>query len=125
MTSTLTNTLPMAAMFTRNKYIGWGSLVFAVQNWLGESAESKKAASQPAIFSVGMAGMALMVVSVFLLPWLVDGKWKIRALTETDISPDVPPTPGSKRWTGSGGSLKKIPLYDWRWRLVWNGLAAA
>lgn len=55
MTSTLSSTLPMAAMFTRNKYIGWGSVVFAVQGWLSESAETRKNASQPAYFSVGMA----------------------------------------------------------------------
>jgi hypothetical protein len=66
----------MAAMFTRNKFIGWyddrseavevisksirASVVFAIQNWLGESNESKKSASQPAIFSVGMSGEPLV-----------------------------------------------------------------
>ncbi|KAK6580650.1 hypothetical protein PZA11_006886 [Diplocarpon coronariae] len=30
------------------------SLVLAIQNWLGESAESKRSSSQPAFFSVGM-----------------------------------------------------------------------
>ncbi|TVY53910.1 hypothetical protein LCER1_G002976 [Lachnellula cervina] len=53
--ATLGSTLPMAAMFTRNKFIGWASVVFAVQNWLGESADTKKTSSQPAIFSVGMS----------------------------------------------------------------------
>jgi len=51
----------MAAMFTRNKYIGWGSVVFSVQNWLSESPEARKAASQPAYFSVGMSVLALVV----------------------------------------------------------------
>jgi hypothetical protein len=55
MSSTMSSTLPMAAMFTRNKYIGWGAVVFAIQGWLSESAESKKAASQPAYVSVGMS----------------------------------------------------------------------
>ena len=32
------------------------SVVFAIQSWLGESSESRKSASQPAIFSVGMSG---------------------------------------------------------------------
>ena len=31
------------------------SVVFAIQTWLGESAEAKKAASQPAYLSVGMS----------------------------------------------------------------------
>ena len=31
------------------------SVVFAIQNWLGESQEAKKTSSQPAYFSVGMA----------------------------------------------------------------------
>ncbi|KAG9247405.1 translation initiation factor SUI1 [Calycina marina] len=52
---TMGSTLPMAAMFMRNKYVGWVSLVFAMQNWLGESSETKKTSSQPAIFSVGMS----------------------------------------------------------------------
>ncbi|TVY37298.1 hypothetical protein LSUB1_G003767 [Lachnellula subtilissima] len=69
--ATLGSTLPMAAMFTRNKFIGWyveleggrrrpltaprASVVFAIQNWLGESADTKKTSSQPAYFSVGMS----------------------------------------------------------------------
>jgi hypothetical protein len=32
------------------------SVVFAIQNWLGESSEAKKTSSQPAYFSVGMSG---------------------------------------------------------------------
>jgi hypothetical protein len=31
------------------------SVVFAIQNWLGEGEDTKKSASQPAYFSVGMA----------------------------------------------------------------------
>ena len=31
------------------------SVVFAIQNWLGESSEAKKTSSQPAYFSVGMS----------------------------------------------------------------------
>lgn len=70
----------MAAMFTRNKYMGWyvmpgnlndhaltttrSSVVFAIQNWLGESGESKKVGSQPAYVSVGMA-CELILVSTF------------------------------------------------------------
>ncbi|PQE03503.1 family UPF0139 protein [Rutstroemia sp. NJR-2017a BVV2] len=60
--STLGSTLPMAAMFTRNKLIGWASVVFAIQNWLGESSEAKKTSSQPAYFSVGMSDHLLILL---------------------------------------------------------------
>lgn len=45
----------MAAMFTRNKYLGWTAFVFAIQNWLSESEEQRATASQPAYMTVGMA----------------------------------------------------------------------
>ncbi|KFZ05478.1 hypothetical protein V501_08315 [Pseudogymnoascus sp. VKM F-4519 (FW-2642)] len=53
--NTLSSTVPMAAMFTRNKYIGWASVVIALQNWLSESPDTKAAASQPAYMGVGMS----------------------------------------------------------------------
>ncbi|KFY29486.1 hypothetical protein V493_02341 [Pseudogymnoascus sp. VKM F-4281 (FW-2241)] len=59
--STLSSTVPMAAMFTRNKYIGWASVVIAVQNWLSESPDSKAAASQPGYMGVGMSFLSLIV----------------------------------------------------------------
>ncbi|KOS19944.1 Uncharacterized protein ESCO_005715 [Escovopsis weberi] len=59
--STLSSTLPMAAMFTRNKFVGWAAVVFSIQTWLGESEESKKSQSAPGYFAVGMAVMALAV----------------------------------------------------------------
>ncbi|KAG6006612.1 hypothetical protein E4U21_006834 [Claviceps maximensis] len=55
--STISSTLPMAAMFTRNKYIGWAAVVFTVQNWLGESQDANKSSSTPGIFSVLMSGV--------------------------------------------------------------------
>lgn len=58
---TLSNTMPMAAMLTRNKYIGWASIVFAIQNWLSESPDSKSALSQPGYMGIGMALMALII----------------------------------------------------------------
>ncbi|KAG9230036.1 hypothetical protein BJ875DRAFT_409744 [Amylocarpus encephaloides] len=58
---TLASTLPMAAMFTRNKFIGWSAVALSVQNWLGESEESKKTSTQPAYFSVGMSLLSLVV----------------------------------------------------------------
>jgi len=70
MASTMGSTLPMAAMFTRNKYIGWGAVVFSVQNWLSESPETRKTASQPAYLSLGMAVLALVVtyIPLFMPP---------------------------------------------------------
>ncbi|KHN98829.1 uncharacterized protein MAM_03291 [Metarhizium album ARSEF 1941] len=59
--STISSTLPMAAMFTRNRYIGWAAVVFAIQTWLGESAEATRASSTPGVFSVLMSVMALGV----------------------------------------------------------------
>ncbi|KAK5717338.1 hypothetical protein LTR15_009232 [Elasticomyces elasticus] len=79
----MASTLPMAAIFTRNKYafancalwsnadadfcrmIGWTSVIFAVQGWLSETAASKSSQATPAIFSVGMAFLSLGVMSVF------------------------------------------------------------
>lgn len=53
--STLSSTMPMAAMFTRNKFVGWAGVVFSIQNWLGESAETKKNGT-PGYFNVGLSG---------------------------------------------------------------------
>ncbi|ORY11540.1 translation initiation factor SUI1 [Clohesyomyces aquaticus] len=59
--STMASTLPMAAIFTRNKMIGWTSVIFALQSWLAETPEQKRTSSTPAYFSVGMAFMSLIV----------------------------------------------------------------
>ncbi|KAI4604487.1 hypothetical protein KJ359_000625 [Pestalotiopsis sp. 9143b] len=53
--STLSSTLPMAAIFTRNRYIGWASMVFSVQSWLGESEEATKNSTTPGYFTIGMS----------------------------------------------------------------------
>lgn len=70
MTSTMASTLPMAAIFTRNKMIGWTAVVFALQSWLAETPEQKRTATTPSYFSVGMAFMSLMVayLPMFLPP---------------------------------------------------------
>merc|ERR1712000_354220 len=59
MSSSLSSTLPMAAMFMRNKMIGWAALIVSIQNWLGESESAKKNAAMPGYLSVGMSFMAL------------------------------------------------------------------
>ncbi|KAL2112813.1 hypothetical protein VUR80DRAFT_6384 [Thermomyces stellatus] len=68
--SSISSTLPMAAMLTRNRFVGWAAFVFSLQSWLGESAEAKSSQSTPGYFSVGMAFMALVVtyLPIFMPP---------------------------------------------------------
>ncbi|KAI0400047.1 hypothetical protein F4802DRAFT_602365 [Xylaria palmicola] len=68
--STLSSTMPMAAIFTRNKYIGWAAVVFSMQSWLGESEATTQTTSTPGYFSVGMSIMALLVtyLPIFMPP---------------------------------------------------------
>ncbi|KAJ2906542.1 hypothetical protein MKZ38_001185 [Zalerion maritima] len=53
--STLASTMPMAAIFTRNKFVGWFAVMFSIQSWLGESADARANSSTPGYFSVGMS----------------------------------------------------------------------
>ncbi|KEZ39218.1 hypothetical protein SAPIO_CDS9883 [Scedosporium apiospermum] len=68
--STLSSTLPMAAMMTRNRFIGWASFVFSLQSWLGQSEQARRNASMPGYFSAVMAFLALVIVylPIFLPP---------------------------------------------------------
>ncbi|KAI5801550.1 hypothetical protein DFH27DRAFT_610905 [Peziza echinospora] len=59
--TTISSTLPMAALFTRNKIIAWSSLVFAVQSWLTETPAQLAGGKQPAYFGVGMSLMSVAV----------------------------------------------------------------
>ncbi|KAF2773814.1 hypothetical protein EJ03DRAFT_69647 [Teratosphaeria nubilosa] len=71
--STMASTLPMAAIFTRNKMIGWTSVLFSLQSWLSETAEQKAATTTPSIFGVGMSLLSLGVayMPLFLPPQAV------------------------------------------------------
>ena len=62
--STLSSTLPMAAIFTRNRYIGWASIVFSVQSWLGESEEATKTSTTPGYFTIGMSCEFYLLLSI-------------------------------------------------------------
>ncbi|KAI1163471.1 hypothetical protein F5B18DRAFT_316694 [Nemania serpens] len=77
--STLSSTMPMAAIFTRNKYIGWAAVVFSMQSWLGESEATRQTTSTPGYFSVGMSVLALLVtyLPIFMPP--VPGQAQPRA----------------------------------------------
>ncbi|PNY26703.1 Uncharacterized protein TCAP_03380 [Tolypocladium capitatum] len=68
--STLSSTMPMAAMFTRSKFVGWAAVVFSVQSWLGESQEAKRSSGTPGYLNVLMAVAALGVtyMPLFLPP---------------------------------------------------------
>merc|ERR1712000_553353 len=65
--SSMASTLPMAAMFMRNKVIGWVAVVVAIQNWLGESSSQKKNAAMPGYLSVLMSLGALMTSYMHLV----------------------------------------------------------
>ncbi|KAJ9155457.1 hypothetical protein NKR23_g2036 [Pleurostoma richardsiae] len=90
MSSTLSTTLPMAAIFMRNRFVGWAAVVFSVQSWLGESEEAKKNNSTPGYFSVGMSLMALLVT--YLPMFLPPQAGMQRPATGTDAAPPVPPS---------------------------------
>ncbi|KAF2723602.1 hypothetical protein K431DRAFT_301509 [Polychaeton citri CBS 116435] len=70
MQATMASTLPMAAIFTRNKMIGWAAVIISVQTWLSEGPAQKATQSTPGYFSVGMALLSLSVtyVPLFMPP---------------------------------------------------------
>ncbi|KAK3691492.1 hypothetical protein LTR37_018630 [Vermiconidia calcicola] len=71
----MSSTLPMAAIFTRNKMIGWASVMFATNAWLSETPAQKQTSGTPAYFSVGMAVLAVGVAYMPLfLPPSVGGR---------------------------------------------------
>jgi hypothetical protein len=80
----MSSTLPMAAIFTRNKIIGWTSVLFSMQQWLSETPAQKETASSPAYFSVGMSLLAVGVAYMPLfLPPNMGGKAGMGAGTGT------------------------------------------
>ncbi|KAH7126742.1 hypothetical protein B0J11DRAFT_526340 [Dendryphion nanum] len=90
MSSTMATTLPMAAIFTRNKMIGWVSVVFSLQSWLAETEEQKRTSTTPAYFSVGMAFMSLLVGYMPLL--LPPQGGALGAGSSTQAPPAAPPS---------------------------------
>ncbi|KAK9366965.1 hypothetical protein V1509DRAFT_627842 [Lipomyces kononenkoae] len=59
--SMISSTLPMVAMFLRNKLIGWSALLVTIQSWLNESEASNKDATQPGWLKVLMSFVGLLV----------------------------------------------------------------
>merc|ERR1711939_212223 len=68
--STFSSTMPMAAMFTRNKMIGWLALMMSLLNWLGETPAQRATATQPGYLTFGMSILAVAVtyMPLFLPP---------------------------------------------------------
>ncbi|EQL36527.1 hypothetical protein BDFG_01910 [Blastomyces dermatitidis ATCC 26199] len=59
--STMSNTMPMAAMFSRNKMIAWAAVTFSLQNWMAETPEQQKKSATPAYMGVIMAFLSVIV----------------------------------------------------------------
>ncbi|KAF2146193.1 uncharacterized protein K452DRAFT_283469 [Aplosporella prunicola CBS 121167] len=86
---TMASTLPMAAIFTRNKLLGWTAVMFSLQTWLAETPEQKKHATTPGYFSVGMS---LMSVAVAYMPlFLPNPPARAGAGSGTEAPAAVPP----------------------------------
>jgi len=68
--STLSATLPMVAMFTRNRLIGWAAAIMSLQSWLAETPEQARKAATPGYLSVIMsfAATAVTYMPLFLPP---------------------------------------------------------
>ncbi|KAF7512339.1 hypothetical protein GJ744_001907 [Endocarpon pusillum] len=90
MSSTFTSTMPMAAMFTRNKLLGWTSVVVALLAWLSESPDQSAKNATPGYLSVGMS---LVAVIVTYLPLFLPPTPNMRGGTGTgtEAPPAVPP----------------------------------
>ncbi|KAI9701691.1 MAG: hypothetical protein M1820_006319 [Bogoriella megaspora] len=89
-TSTMSSTLPMVAIFTRNKLVGWTAVIFSLQSWLAETPEQKKTATTPGYFSVGMAVMACLVA--YMPMFLPPPPGRAGAGTGTGAPPPAPPS---------------------------------
>ncbi|KAE9987027.1 hypothetical protein EG328_000033 [Venturia inaequalis] len=70
MAGTMASTMPMVAIVTRSKMLGWTALVFAIQSWLAETPAKKAKSPTPGYFTVLMGFMSLAVsyMPLFLPP---------------------------------------------------------
>ncbi|KAK9378945.1 uncharacterized protein V2V93DRAFT_374591 [Kockiozyma suomiensis] len=62
----LASTLPMVAMFLRNKLIAWSAVLVSVQSWLNET-ESSRSDSQPGWIKLimSLAGLVVCYMDLF------------------------------------------------------------
>ncbi|KAF2453114.1 hypothetical protein BDY21DRAFT_357326 [Lineolata rhizophorae] len=88
---TVSSSLPMVAIFMRNKTIGWTAVMFSIQAWLVETPEKRAASTTPGIFSVLMSVMALLVsyMPLFLPP---PQQSRARFGSGTEAPPAAPPS---------------------------------
>ena len=96
----MSSTLPMAAIFTRNKMIGWTSVLFAINSWLSETPSQRSTSATPAYFSVGMALMAVGVVST---SWPSIPLLRSLLISDIGVYAPIPASASSEGW-------------DWDWR---------
>ncbi|KAK9455985.1 hypothetical protein V1511DRAFT_496221 [Dipodascopsis uninucleata] len=70
MSQAVTSTVPMVAMFLRNKIIAWSALLIAIQSWLNESEASAAENSTPGWLRVVMslAGMMVCYMDLIIVP---------------------------------------------------------
>ncbi|RDA94590.1 hypothetical protein CP533_2400 [Ophiocordyceps camponoti-saundersi (nom. inval.)] len=103
LSSTMATTMPMAAMFTRNKFVGWAAVVFSIQSWLGESEDAKKGNGTPGYFTVVMSSEYTYDASCITTPSAFDHLFSncketpmrtIMALLVTYLPLFMPPPPG-------------------------------
>ncbi|KAK9241135.1 hypothetical protein V1525DRAFT_393790 [Lipomyces kononenkoae] len=59
--SMMASTLPMVAMFLRNKLVAWSALLVTIQSWLNESEASSRDSTQPGWLKVLMSFVGLTV----------------------------------------------------------------
>lgn len=106
----------MAAIFMRNRYVGWAAFVYSVQSWLGESEDSKKNSSTPGYFSVGMSRTYTPQYQkperwgvagdrdVFVGEKLIEGATAVMSLLVTYLPLFLPPPP-----TAGGTATEAFP----------------
>lgn len=70
-------------------YLYRASVVFSVQNWLGESEDNQRNSSTPGYFSVGMSLMSLVVT--YLPMFLPPAPGAQKAATGTEAAAPMPP----------------------------------
>lgn len=63
----ISQTMPMAAMFMRNKMLSWSSFFLAIQSYLNEPTNRAEPADQPPILKVIMGLVALLICYVEII----------------------------------------------------------
>ncbi|KAL1611645.1 hypothetical protein SLS59_000364 [Nothophoma quercina] len=106
MSSTMASTLPMAAIFTRNKMIGWVSVVYSIQSWLAETPDQKSKTTTPAYFSVGMARKSDVSSCRKCLTLVLEMTILTDSVPQSYSSLILPPPPGS---VGTGTGTQAAP----------------